>query len=176
MYACGSDRPRRPRSEQRDAQGPTSPSILADRLYCRAGSRGLHCASIEVSARALPDVTAGARMPEAVTFWAVAALMAMATTQKLESRSVPQLNSLQPPKWADRLDALGAGVLRYGVVLLLLLFGAMKFTVMEAEGIRPLVEHSPLLAWTYGWFGARTGSALIGVVELTAALLMCARR
>jgi uncharacterized membrane protein YkgB len=102
--------------------------------------------------------------------------MLMATTQKLESAPVPRFHSLQGLKWADRLDAMGRGVLRYGVVLLLLLFGAMKFTLMEAEGIRPLVEHSPLLSWTYGWFGARTGSALIGVVELSAALLMCARR
>jgi uncharacterized membrane protein YkgB len=77
---------------------------------------------------------------------------------------------------ADRLLALADGILRYGLVALLLLWGAMKFTALEAEGIRPLVEHSPVLSWVYAWFGVRAGSDVIGVVEMTAALLMCTRR
>jgi len=38
------------------------------------------------------------------------------------------------------------------------------------------VENSPLLSWLYAALGARSGSALIGVIEMSAALLMCTRR
>jgi uncharacterized membrane protein YkgB len=75
-----------------------------------------------------------------------------------------------------RIAAAGRGVLRWGLVALLLMWGAFKFTAMEAEGIRPLVEHSPLLRWLYPLLGVRGGSDLIGVVEISAALLMATRR
>src|SRR5215831_8098397 len=75
-----------------------------------------------------------------------------------------------------RLEAVGRGVLRYGVVALLALFGALKFTELEAQGIRPLVENHPLMRWLYLGFGVRAGSAVIGVIELTAAVLMSLRR
>lgn len=77
---------------------------------------------------------------------------------------------------ASRLTIAGRIILRYGVVALLLLFGALKFTEMEAQGIQPLIENHPLMSWMYGPFGVRGTSAIIGVVELTAAALMCARR
>ena len=66
-------------------------------------------------------------------------------------------------------------MLRYGLAALLLLWGGFKFTAFEAEGIRPLIENSPLLRWLYPLFGVRGASSLIGIVELTAALLICAR-
>jgi uncharacterized membrane protein YkgB len=75
-----------------------------------------------------------------------------------------------------RLAAAGRAVLRYGLVGLLLLWGAFKFAAFEAEGIRPLVENSPLLRWLYPLLGVRGASSLIGIVELTAALLICTRR
>ena len=78
--------------------------------------------------------------------------------------------------WANRLDPIARGTLRYGLVALMLLWGAMKFTAFEAEGIRPLVEHSPLLAWLYPAFGVQGGSEVIGVIEVSAALLICTRR
>jgi reactive chlorine resistance protein C len=77
--------------------------------------------------------------------------------------------------WSPRLTSIGRNVLRYGVVALLLMFGALKLTAMEAEGIRPLVENHPLMSWMYGAFGVRGTSAIIGVVELIAALLMSTR-
>jgi uncharacterized membrane protein YkgB len=40
-------------------------------------------------------------------------------------------------------------VTRYGLVLVLLWIGGMKFTAYEAEGIRPLVPNSPLMGWVY---------------------------
>jgi uncharacterized membrane protein YkgB len=76
----------------------------------------------------------------------------------------------------NRLATIGTGVLRYGTAALLLMWGAFKFTSFEAEGIRPLVEHHPLMSWMVPAFGLRATSGIIGVVELTAAVLMCTRR
>lgn len=65
--------------------------------------------------------------------------------------------------------------LRYGLVLILLYFGAFKFTQVEAEAIEPLVRHSPLLGWGYGVASVREVSALIGVSEIATALLIALR-
>src|SRR5262245_20430312 len=75
-----------------------------------------------------------------------------------------------------RLAAGGRAVLRYGLMALLLLWGASKFTALEADAIRPLVEHSPILGWLYPLFGIRGASALIGVIEIVAAVLIALRR
>lgn len=82
------------------------------------------------------------------------------------------MNVLSP---TSKLTTAGTHVLRYGLVFLLLMFGAMKFTAMEAEGIRPLIEHHPLMSWMYPAFGVRGASDLIGIVELIAAVLMATR-
>lgn len=47
----------------------------------------------------------------------------------------------------DVIDRAGIGILRYGLVGLLLLWGSFKFFAFEAMAIQPLVEHSPFLAW-----------------------------
>ena len=73
------------------------------------------------------------------------------------------------------LQRAGLGVLRYGLVFLLLLWGSFKFAAFEAEAIRPLIEHSPLMSWLYALFSVRTTSALIGTVEVTSALLIATR-
>jgi uncharacterized membrane protein YkgB len=74
-----------------------------------------------------------------------------------------------------RLAGIGRGVLRYGLIALLVLWGGMKFAQFEAEGIRPLIENHPLMSWMYPVFGLRGASAVIGVVELVAAALMALR-
>ena len=76
---------------------------------------------------------------------------------------------------AATFTTLGTGVLRYGVAALLAMWGAFKFTAFEAEGIRPLVEHHPLMSWMLSVFGVRGTSGIIGVVELVAAAAMCTR-
>ncbi|MGH7647220.1 MAG: YkgB family protein [Gemmatimonadaceae bacterium] len=77
---------------------------------------------------------------------------------------------------ADVLGVVGLSVLRYGLVLLLLVWGAAKFTAFEAEAIRPLVSHSPFLAWLYPLLGVRGTADLLGVFEVGAALLIASRR
>ncbi len=79
-------------------------------------------------------------------------------------------------KRTARLEAGGTAVLRYGLVALMLLWGGLKFTTMEAEAIQPLIEHSPFMSWMYPAFGLRGASAIIGVIELAAAVLIATRR
>jgi len=72
-------------------------------------------------------------------------------------------------------EKLGAFFIRYGLVLVLAWIGAMKFTTYEAEGIKALVETSPLMSWMYKAFSLQATSNVIGVAELTAALLIAIR-
>lgn len=76
--------------------------------------------------------------------------------------------ALQIQKW-------GGFLLRYGLVLILGWIGAMKFTAYEAEGIKPLIETSPLMSWMYGVLSLQATSNLIGVTELIAAALIAIR-
>jgi uncharacterized membrane protein YkgB len=72
-------------------------------------------------------------------------------------------------------EKLGAFFIRYGLVLVLGWIGAMKFTAYEAEGIKALVETSPLMSWMYKIFSLQATSNVIGVAELTAAVLIAIR-
>ena len=51
----------------------------------------------------------------------------------------------------------------------------MKFTTYEAKGIRPFVANSPLMSWVYGLISVPGFLAMLGVVEVTIALLVTAR-
>jgi uncharacterized membrane protein YkgB len=49
------------------------------------------------------------------------------------------------------LRLVGAALLiaRYGLVVVLASFGAMKFTYYESRGVSPLVAYSPFLSWVF---------------------------
>ena len=70
----------------------------------------------------------------------------------------------------------GVGILRYGLVGLLLLWGSFKFFAFEANGIQPLVQHSPILGWMLAVFGLRPTSDIIGVIEVGTGLAIATRR
>ena len=72
----------------------------------------------------------------------------------------------------SRLEATGIVVSRYGLVVVLLLIGVLKFTPEEAEGIQPLVAHSPLMSWMYGLLSVQGVSNVIGAIEIATAALM----
>ena len=76
----------------------------------------------------------------------------------------------------QRLHRTGVAVLRYGLVFLLVFFGAFKFAAFEAEGIQPLVSSSPFLSWLYLLFDVRTVSALFGIFEISTGVLIATRR
>ena len=73
------------------------------------------------------------------------------------------------------IQKLAGILLRYGLVLVLGWIGAMKFTTYEAEGIQGLVATSPLMSWMYKVLSLQSTSNIIGVTELTAALLIAIR-
>ena len=79
------------------------------------------------------------------------------------------------PGMADRLLAAGGFILRYGLVVLVLWLGAFKFTETEAKAIQPLIAHSPLMSWLYHVADVRTVSRIIGLAEITIALLVATR-
>ncbi len=76
---------------------------------------------------------------------------------------------------ASVFEKIGATISRYGLVLVLLWIGLLKFTADEAAGIKPLVEHSPLMSWMYHVLSVQGVSNLIGVTELVIAGLMAVR-
>jgi uncharacterized membrane protein YkgB len=61
-----------------------------------------------------------------------------------------------------------------GLIVMLLWAGSYKMTVPGAESIVPLVSNSPLISWHFRLFGPYIGSDLIGLTEVTAAVLMIA--
>ena len=61
-----------------------------------------------------------------------------------------------------------------GMIVMLLWAGSFKMTAPGAEGIVPLVSNSPLISWHFKLFGPYIGSDLIGITEITAALLIVA--
>jgi len=76
---------------------------------------------------------------------------------------------------AERLKRIGTHVTRYGLVVVLLWIGGMKFTAYEAEGIKPLVANSPLMGWVYRLMSVGGFSAFLGVVEIAIGLLIAVR-
>jgi reactive chlorine resistance protein C len=61
-----------------------------------------------------------------------------------------------------------------GMIIMLLWAGSYKMTAPGAEGIVPLVSNSPLVSWHFKLFGPYIGSDLIGLTEITAAMLLIA--
>ncbi len=73
------------------------------------------------------------------------------------------------------LENIGENVIRYGLVIIIVAVGALKFTAYESEGIQGLVANSPLMSWVYSVFSVRTFGALLGCVEIIIGLLIATR-
>jgi len=73
------------------------------------------------------------------------------------------------------LEITGLLLIRYGIVLILFWIGLLKFTNYEAMGIQPFVANSPFMSWMYSVLSVQAASNLIGVIEVTSAVLMAAR-
>jgi uncharacterized membrane protein YkgB len=76
---------------------------------------------------------------------------------------------------SDMVQAVGAYLLRYGLVCVIAWIGFMKFTAYEAAGIQPLVANSPFMSWVYAIFSERAFSAVLGVVEVATAAMIALR-
>lgn len=66
-------------------------------------------------------------------------------------------------------------VARYGLVIVLVWFGAMKFTHYESQGISHWVANSPFLGWVYNTMSIDAFGRLNGTVELVTAALLAAK-
>lgn len=84
------------------------------------------------------------------------------------STEVSQHNSV-------RLANLAGALTRYGLVLVLGWIGLLKFTAFEAQGIQPLVANSPFMSWVYDVLSVTAFSAVLGVVEVAAAILIAVK-
>jgi uncharacterized membrane protein YkgB len=62
-------------------------------------------------------------------------------------------------------------VISIGMIVMLFWAGSYKMTAPGAEGIAPLVDHSPLIWWHFKLFGPYIGSDIIGATEWIAATL-----
>ncbi|HYO02199.1 MAG TPA: DUF417 family protein [Mycobacterium sp.] len=76
---------------------------------------------------------------------------------------------------AHALSAIGAVILRFGLVVPLAWIGIQKFTSDEANAIMPLITHQPLMSWLYEVLSVQTLSNALGAVEITAAILIAVR-
>lgn len=75
----------------------------------------------------------------------------------------------------ERIRRVGFAIIQYGLVVVIAWIGAMKFTSVEAEAIKPLVENSPLMSWLYGPLSVQGFSNALGVFELLIAAMIASR-
>ena len=82
--------------------------------------------------------------------------------------------TIEPRSLAGMIQRAGRIVALAGVVLPLLLIGGLKFTQFEIEALKPMIGSTPWLSWMYAVLGEARTSYLLGVVEITTALLFIA--
>src|SRR5215469_7228671 len=70
---------------------------------------------------------------------------------------------------------VGRQWVRYGLVVVIAWIGALKYTSYEATAIQPLIAHSPIFSWIYSVVSVRAFAAVLGTVEIIAALLIASR-
>jgi uncharacterized membrane protein YkgB len=73
------------------------------------------------------------------------------------------------------IDTVASMLGRYGLVVVIGWIGLLKFANYEAHQIQPLVANSPFMGWLYHIFPVYTFSALLGVFEVTAAVLLAVK-
>jgi uncharacterized membrane protein YkgB len=85
------------------------------------------------------------------------------------TRGIRDLNTHLTGAASTRVGSLAG---RYGLVIVFVWFGGMKFTTYEAQGISPLVANSPFLSWVYHVVSINAFGGLLGTAELIAAVLL----
>jgi uncharacterized membrane protein YkgB len=73
---------------------------------------------------------------------------------------------------ASTVTRTGQLVSRYGLVVVLAWIGFGKYVKMES---RVLIEHSPLMSWIYQVLSVGEVAALLGTMEIVAAILIALR-
>jgi len=70
---------------------------------------------------------------------------------------------------------VGRYLVRYALVVVIAWIGALKYTGYEAAAIQPLIAHSPIFSWLYSILSVRDFAAVLGSLEIVAALLIAIR-
>lgn len=76
----------------------------------------------------------------------------------------------------QKIARIGKMIARYGLVVILIWIGLLKFTSYEAAGIKPLVTNSPLMSWGYSVLSVQGLAIALGITEIVAALFIASRR
>ena len=74
-----------------------------------------------------------------------------------------------------QIQVFAGHAIRYAFVVILLWYGALKFTPYEANAIQGLVSNSFLLGWLYNVLTVQTVAQLIGTFEIATGLLIALR-
>ena len=73
------------------------------------------------------------------------------------------------------ISHIASFALPYGLAIIFLWFGGMKFTSYEAQGIAPFIANSPLVSWWHKLLGIQGASYLLAMFEIATGLLLAAR-
>jgi reactive chlorine resistance protein C len=84
-------------------------------------------------------------------------------------------HAARPASTALRLERIGTAVIRFGLALIVVWIGALKFAAYEATAIEGLVANSPLLSWMYGIGSVPRVAAVIGAGEIVLGVLIAIR-
>jgi uncharacterized membrane protein YkgB len=88
----------------------------------------------------------------------------------MSTNAAPQANSL-----GASCVRYGGLMIRYGLVVPIVWIGVAKFTSGEANAIMPLIANQPLMSWVYKIQNIQEVSNVIGVIEITAAVLIASK-
>lgn len=78
----------------------------------------------------------------------------------------------RPTNYVFRLVGAAPLIARYGLVIVLVWFGAMKFTYYESHGVSPFVAYSPFLGWVYHIVSISAFGRVLGTAEIVTATLL----
>lgn len=70
---------------------------------------------------------------------------------------------------------LGEFIFRYGLALVFVWIGLLKFTLYQANNIAALVQHSPLFTWLYARLSVQDISNMVGVIEIAIGVMLAMR-
>jgi uncharacterized membrane protein YkgB len=90
------------------------------------------------------------------------------------------LGITQPPATTavtteNPVATVGRYLVRYALVVVIAWIGALKYTGYEAAAIHPLIAHSAIFSWLYSILSVRAFAAVLGSLEIAAALLIAIR-
>ncbi len=103
----------------------------------------------------------------------------MSDTANLGSRDsrlpLPKQERHTRVEHADTVKRVGRFVFRYGLAMIFVWAGFLKFFAYEAKNIEPMVTNSPIWSWAIPSFGLQGLSNVIGIIEISVGLLLATR-